>query len=409
MTTIAEFLEKTKPSYRLQKQALRWPDFNSMATKAQDWWNKTTDDFVNSAAPIVANQASKNDNSIATQGSQYLINNAVKNKVPNFIPASNQPGNKYVNLAQKLFGGDNNQKNPYLDYFQNKTDNNYSDAQFLYDLNQIIQSNPKVGSMIMRNAMNGDTTMAGILKGLADQMSKTDPAQAKKLYDASSYMYNQSGTLGKTLFGPGIQGSFFSSAFNSGMNSYLNGTANSGNAATKSGLNYFKTQAEKAKFNEQAAAYNQNIYNPLVKDKYYEHNFYGALNNPMAQGALRYAMPWMAYGVPAAGAMSALGNNGLWLPVIGGGLASAAYGGAAGGGYIPNIVNSPFGQAIDYGVSVANQGPASVMGMSQATAPMGESITGPMQYGQPQGGGPVWLQNMMDYANSLVPTQNQFD
>ena len=439
MTTIAEFLAETKPNYSLQKQAF---DFSpnqfakgfakgvgtSLWNQGVDaynnfknnYWGNTKKDLadvgkniaqgnvqgtIDAGKKALTNLGTNATVSAANAGfapAQGVVESQIGKATGNFLPN----GLTYAQAAQRLFGGDDSTTNPYLEHFKNKArDKNYSDAHFLYDLNQIMQSNPNVAAMVMRNAMNGDSTMADMLSRLADNMKASNPAQAKKLYDSAAYLYNQSGTLGKTMFGPGMQGSVLRSSLNSGLNSYFNGMK--GDNTTQSGLNYLQKGIDQEKLKGYADAYNKNIYNPLVKDKYYEQNFYGVLNNPMAQGAMRYAMPWMSYGLPAAGLMSAMGNHSLWMPVIGGGLASAAYGGATGGGYMPNIANSRIGQAFDNITAFANKGPAYVMGMPPATAPMGSMLTGPRTYGTPQEGGPSWWQDAQDAWNNWVYTQNE--
>ena len=85
----------------------------------------------------------------------------------------------------------------------------------------------------------------------------------------------------------------------------------------------------------------------------------------------------ITYGVPVAGLMSLMGNHSAWLPVLGGGLASAAYGGAVGGGYLPQ------NQTIDNFVSWMNTPLARGAQNFQMTAPMANTFTGPMQIAKP--------------------------
>ena len=261
--------------------------------------------------------------------------------------------NRYVYLADRLFGTGNRDKNPYLEYFKNRPAN-YNDSDFMYDLHRIMKSNPNVSSVIMRNVMAGDPLFADLMTNEARLASETDPEGARAAARGAQYLYKQLGTLGKTLVGPEVQGRIageaYTNEFDRQKRLYSEGRYGTTNQVFAPHLfNKWEQNADNAHFEQYADDYNQNIFNPEIADKRLEHNFYGKLQDPGVRNAVRYATPWLTYGVPLAAGASMLGNNDLWGPVGLGLAGSSAYGYASGNGYVPQI------GFLDNFVSMANK------------------------------------------------------
>lgn len=402
MTTIAEFLAQTKSDYYIQKRAqgIYAPQANprtspytnptfgsSPAVSASSTPVKksvpmpsletgTADDWSNWALqfPIVQQGVTLAFNTFPNLEGQ--VHQAIGSNYN--IKGIGTGADRYFTMAKRLLGGDE-KTNPYLNYFREKGQaGGYSDRQFMYDLSEIMKSNPQTADVIMRNTLAGDTTYADILYGMGTALKESDPKQASEYFNNAQRLYKMRGQLGKTFFGPAMMGSFLASGHTKGVDASLK--AMEGNNAAQFVLGRFKDSARRANFDQLADTYNQNIYKPLVQDQYYAQNFYGALNNPAAQNALKYGAPWLAYGVPIAGAMSMIGNNMGWPLVLGGGLLSSAYGGATGAGYLQNFANSPTGQTIDNTVSWFNNPLGRAAGSFRSTAPVGRTLTTP-QFG----------------------------
>lgn len=387
MTTVAEFLEQTRPYY-LQKKRIEY--LLEKDAGLGEWFSNTYNNISNGVSmtfSVGKNVATKGLSEgiqaaadehpeLATTATTYLAKVAPEKMKQvagqNYYGGAIPEGqNRYQYLAQKMLGGDA-ENNPYLKYFGEQGDS-YSDQQFMYDLSEIMKSNPKVADVMMKNMMAGDMTYADMLVGMGKHYEQVDPKQAQTFYDSARKLYDQKGKLGKSFFGPSMAGGFLYSGHTGGVDSAMKAQEQS--AWKKPIVQLYKDQAQQANFGQYAKAYNQNIYQPEVADKYYEQNFYGALNSPMAQGAMRYAAPWLTYGVPVAGLMSLMGNHKGWLPVLGGGLASMAYGGAVGGGYLPQ------NQTIDNFVSWINTPLARGAQHFNATAPVSNTLSGPLQFG----------------------------
>ena len=389
MTTVADFLEQTRPqylkqvrtAYLIEKDAGFLGDIynrgKSVVNTVRTGWQvgapvvkKVVGDKVQEFADKHPEKAKPIVETMVKYAPEKMKEITGKNYYTGAIPEGQ---NRFVYLAQKMMGGDA-KSNPYLEYFANQG-KSYSDQQFMYDLSEIMKSNPKVADVMMKNIMAGDTTYADMIYGMGKSMEESDPKAAQQYYQNAKKLYEQNGQLGKSFFGPSMAGGFLYSGHTGGVDANIKAQEAKGYAAPV--VQLYKDQAQRANFGRYADTYNSNIYKPEVADKYYEQNFYGTLNSPMAQGAMRYAAPWLTYGVPVAGLMSLMGNHSAWLPVLGGGLASAAYGGAVGGGYLPQ------NQTIDNFVSWMNTPLARGAQNFQMTAPMANTFTGPMQIAKP--------------------------
>ena len=261
--------------------------------------------------------------------------------------------NKYRYLANQIFGGTPDQYNPYLNYFEGKNHTNYTDMNFMFDLKEIMNSNPQVAAMVMHNVMAGNKTLPDMLLQQARNTQKLDPEDARRTAKGARYLYDQLNTLGHTFAGPDLQGNIFRKQYlnswdkqkqkwNKGSYGWLNGFG------SKYLFDRWKEGSQNANFPSMAQEYNKNVYQPNVGDKRLEQNFYGAFANPGFRQATRYAAPWIAYGIPIATAGSAMGNNDLWGLVGAGMLGGAGYGYASGNGYIPQY------QVLDNLTSMAN-------------------------------------------------------
>lgn len=250
--------------------------------------------------------------------------------------------NKYRYLANQIFGGEPEQTNPYLNYFGSKNPGDYTDMNFMFDLKEIMKSNPRVAAMVMRNVMAGNKTFPDMLLQQARNTQKLDPEDARRTAKGARYLYDQLNTLGHTFAGPDLQGNIFRKQYidswnrqkqkwNRGGYGWLNGFG------SKYLFDRWQDGARRANFDSMANEYNKNIYQPNVGDKRLEQNFYGAFANPGIRQAARYAAPWAVYGIPAATAGSAMGNNDLWGLVGAGMIGGAGYGYASGNGYLPQF------------------------------------------------------------------------
>ena len=349
MTTVGEFLNKTKGLIKQSQPANQTESTNNDLNEFVDQ-NPGTVNLLNKGVGLI--------NYIVPGYGDKLMGDVAHSTQPQIIytgkdaPASGPERYKY--LANKIYGdADHPENNPYLNYFDTIGDD-YTDSDFLNHLQSVMKSNPSIGAMVMRNAMNGDSTFADLLTNQARLAVKTDPEGARNCAKGAQYLYQQRGTLGKTLAGPEVQGNIMSKQFTDEFDrqrklhqSGRYGVVNQWGSPYL--FNRWDKDTEAANYAQYTEDYNNKIFNPLVADKRLEHNFWGKLQDPAIRNAVRYALPWAGYGLPLAAGASVFGNNNLWVPVGLGMLGSGAYGYGVGNGYFPQ------NETLDNAVGTANK------------------------------------------------------
>lgn len=335
MTTVGEFLSRTKP---LIKQAEGDIDPKKAVRTLDD-----NPDITDAALDVASKEYRGPLTGIMYWNGPQQLYEFAHNAQPKRLYLGNeapQDRSRYVYLANRLFGSEGID-NPYIEYFSNVPED-YHDQDFMYDVHEILKNNPKVGPVIMSKIMGGDPLFADLIANEARNGSKMDPEGARKAMRGAQYLYKQLNTLGNSFLGPEIQGNALAKQFANNFDDKLRQFQSGKFGRTMQRVSpylvrHWEENARAANFGQYTDAYNQKIFQPVIADNRLKHNFYGKLQDPGVRNAVRYAAPWLSYGVPLAATASAFGNNDLWGPVGMGLVASGAYGYTSGKGYVPQI------------------------------------------------------------------------
>ena len=261
------------------------------------------------------------------------------------VPDANYNGNKFEYHIRDLVGNRNSGPSTYI---EDQIVNAGRLKPAIIAGNAWARRGAKIGDVASKRTWDGNDTASKIVGNLSQKArdAKLSNDIVSGLDNVSTQINDHTHvTPGSMFYGPGNVAKEINNSWNQLV-------------TDKEVEDYFKGLGlTDEQIKQYVDEYNKAYFQPEVEANDYKDNFYGWLDKyPGLRGALRYATPWLAYGVPLSAIGSMMGTNALWGPTILGAVGAGAYGYGVGSGYLRDFAqNNSFGQLLDTIHSTANK------------------------------------------------------